>query len=262
MKGSQYILITFIGLIIICSCANNEQANNIHTVKVSAEVQEKKQKASILPNGDTILTPPYDITVDMEFLDTTYVENAYVCRKINRQLIETFFNTKLTDNGQEAVNIFIRRLQHEYEQEELAPEIYDHYTGKAEFGREGIINYTLVEDYYGGGAHPTIVTSILRFDIHTGERIDINTFFVDNANDSLCEKLTQRLMKQVGAPDIDSLHALGYLEMENMFVSENFLLKKDSISFFYNQYDIAPYAVGSTTLSFSYDELKDYIREK
>ena len=261
MKGSQYLIIFFLGILILGSCANNEQWNHIHTVKVSAEVKTDKHKKAY-ENGDTIETPPYDITVDMEFMDTTEVENADACKRINAQLIERFLDIKNSCDCEEAVNQFIDRLQREYEQEEMAPEIYDHFTGKAEYGKEGVINYTLVEDYYGGGAHPSIVTSILRFDANTGERIDLYGFFVDTCTNSLCDKLTTRLMEKVGAPTLDSLHALGYLEMENMFVSENFLLKKDSVSFFYNQYDIAPYAMGCTTLSFGYDELKDWIRKK
>ncbi|MBO4663061.1 MAG: DUF3298 domain-containing protein [Bacteroidaceae bacterium] len=44
-----------------------------------------------------------------------------------------------------------------------------------------------------------------------------------------------------------------------MYNSDNIKLGTDSISFFYNPYDIAPYALGSTTISFAYDELKGII---
>jgi len=254
------LLIGCIVVLIAYSCANNEKWNNIHTVNVSAEVKaEKVEKETV--SGDTIIVPPYDITVNMEFMDTMTIENADVCRKINNLLIETFLNQKDETDCKKAVDTFISRLQTEYENDDMAPEIYDHYTGKAEYGKEGVINYTLVEDFYGGGAHPTMVTTILRFDANTGEKINLYEFFTDTCTYTLCDKLTQRLMDNLSVPTVDSLHALGYLEMESMFVSENFLLKKDSVSFFYNQYDIAPYAVGCTTISFSYEELKDYIRK-
>ena len=38
------------------------------------------------------------------------------------------------------------------------------------------------------------------------------------------------------------------------------MLKKDSIHFFYNRYDIAPYAAGTTTLGFPYEELSEIMK--
>ena len=54
---------------------------------------------------------------------------------------------------------------------------------------------------------------------------------------------------------------MGYLVMNDMYVTENFELGKDTIRFHYNQYDIAPYALGSSDLTFTYEELKDLIKD-
>ena len=250
-KFIHYSLVTLYLVLIVCSCASNEKWNDIHVVKVAANATaERNTKTNEV--GDTIVSPPYDITVDMEFMDTTSIENIEVCHKINKKLIEEF--------PHKAVNVFIERLQNQYEQDDLSPEVYDHYIGEAKYGRGGVINYFMNEDFYGGGAHPTSVTSILRFNTQTGEKIELYEFFTDTCSTTLCGKLTKRLMDYVGVTTLDSLHELGYLDMLDMYVTENFFLDKDSISFFYNTYDIAPYAVGPTTLTFSYDELKDYIR--
>ena len=259
MKYYRYI-ISLIGILSIFSCAHTEKWNDIHTVKVEAEAIAPK-KATTTEIGDTITTPPYDITVDMEFMDTTSIENREACNKINTYLIEEFLNQKGELDCNKAVDAFIENLKAQYAQDDISRQIFDHYTGKAVYGKEGVINYILVENYYSGGAHPTSVTSILRFDTNTGEKIDLNGFFNDTCQYVLCDRLINRLMADKGVPTIDSLHAIGYLEVGDMFVSENFILNKDSISFFYNQYDIAPYACGTTTISFSYEELKDYIRK-
>ena len=58
---------------------------------------------------------------------------------------------------------------------------------------------------------------------------------------------------------IDELNDLGYLEMMDMFASKNFSLEADSVIFYYNEYDIAPYAFGPCQLAISYDELQDII---
>lgn len=260
MKISNLFWIICVVLAMATSCANNDKWNDIHVVKVTAQAQaEKKQQIHEL--GDTTYTPSYDITVDMEFMDTTYAINLEACKKINAQLIKEFLDIDDVQNGDKAVKLFIERLQNHYEQDEMSPEIYDHLTGKAVFGRDGILNYILNEDYYGGGAHPTSVTNIICFSTETGNKISLYDVFTDTCKISLCEALTDKLMQNVGVNSLDSLHSLGYLDMLDMFVSENFSLAKDSIHFFYNQYDIAPYSVGTTTLSFSYEELKNYLRQ-
>ena len=44
-----------------------------------------------------------------------------------------------------------------------------------------------------------------------------------------------------------------------MFASKDFSLEADSVIFYYNEYDIAPYAFGPCQLAISYDELQDII---
>lgn len=260
MKGSQYILIGTLALLIISSCASNEKWNDIHTVKVAGQAKAEKQDNTD-EEGEPTIVPTYDIVVNMEFMDTTSIENHDACMTINNHIIREFLDQQDETDGTKAVETFIERLQNQYVSDEMSQDMYDHYIGKAEFGCEGIINYILCEDFYGGGAHPTAVTSIMRFDTNTGNKIGLREFFTDTCTASLCDRLTQRLMENIGVPTLDSLHSLGYLDMLDMFVSENFLLRKDSVSFFYNQYDIAPYSKGTTTISFSYDELKDLIRK-
>jgi len=259
----HYTLMGLIGAIIVGSCASNTAKwNNLQIVNVAATASNKQKTDTLthLQTGDTIsvsTTMPYDLKVEMDFMDGASETNAEASELINRQLISHFLDQKDEVDVNRAVNTFIERLANQMELEDDAPEMYDYYTGRADFGMSGIINYSLTENYYGGGAHPTSVTTLLRFNADTGRQINLEEIFVDSCMHTLTERLTQRLMHNLGVETLDSLHNLGYLDMIDMFVTDNFTLDKDSISFFYNQYDIAPYAMGTTTLKFSYDELKD-----
>ena len=44
-----------------------------------------------------------------------------------------------------------------------------------------------------------------------------------------------------------------------MYLPDNFLLEKEKVSFLYNKYDIAPYAVGIITLSLPYTSVEKYM---
>ena len=45
-----------------------------------------------------------------------------------------------------------------------------------------------------------------------------------------------------------------------MFISNNFILGKEKISFIYNVYEIAPYAFGEIVIDITYEELKDLLK--
>jgi hypothetical protein len=47
----------------------------------------------------------------------------------------------------------------------------------------------------------------------------------------------------------------------DMFPSENFILGKETITFIYNPYEIAPYEKGSIELTLSYSELDDILNK-
>jgi hypothetical protein len=45
-------------------------------------------------------------------------------------------------------------------------------------------------------------------------------------------------------------------ENDQFFLPDNFAIVEEGITFFYNSYEIAPYAMGATELILRYDELK------
>lgn len=239
----KYIYFLFL-LLSTLGCNQNAGWNGIEFVKVQDSIQA-----------------PYDIAIDMEFANGKNPERQKIANIINAKLQDTFLEKVDTANLPSSLKEYIQKLCDEYksEDEALALNRFDHLTGRFEYGMNGVINYILTEDYFGGGAHPTSNTTILCFNEETGDLITTDKLVVDSCRHKLMDKLTTRLMENVGAPTLDSLRSMGYLDMSDMFISDNFKLGADSISFLYNPYDIAPYAFGSTTLSFTYDELKGII---
>ena len=72
--------------------------------------------------------------------------------------------------------------------------------------------------------------------------------------------LERKLLEYAGCSSRDELDEHGYFSEDPMFVSDNFEIRQDTIDFIYNQYDIAPYSTGITTLSVPEDEIRSIIR--
>lgn len=200
-----------------------------------------------------------DVKVDMQFMKSSNDLNEKVCQLMNSHLIEILLKQSSELTVDEAVAQYIEDVKSEFHSDEVANIYHEYLKGRAEYGKENVINYRLEEDSFRGGAHPCTITTILRFNTITGDFISLEQVFPTINQPQLQEILLAKLMKDNGVQSVEGLHEKGILEMTDMFVSTNFALREDSIEFHYNEYDIAPYAYGAFTICLSYEEVKDLL---
>lgn len=218
--------------------------------------EEDKDEGYALLFGDK--PRELDVKVDMQFLKSNNEENAQVCQLINSQLIELLLKQSSEQGIDKAIEQYIEEVKAEF-RSDIAHAYYDYLTGEAEYGIENVINYRLSESVYTGGAHPSNITTILRFNAMTGEFIALDNVFPTANQNQLKERLLDKLTAKNGVQTMEELNEIGYLEWMDMFVSTNFALRQDSIEFYYNEYDIAPYAYGASTICLSYQEVQDLL---
>lgn len=248
----------------IVGCTSGTQWNDLEFYNVEKLEQLKEAPLDTDEEDDDAFAQLHkkesremDVKVDMQFLKSGNQANEQVCKLINDQLVEMLLNQSSEMTVDEAVAQYIEDVKKEFHGDEVANIYYDHLTGRAEYGYENIINYRLVEDVFMGGAHPCTITTILRFNAMTGEFIPLEGLFTYPQQKQLQELLLERLMKMNQARSLEDLHKKGILEMSDMFISKNFALRADSLEFYYNEYDIAPYAYGSFSICLSYEDVKD-----
>ena len=143
-----------------------------------------------------------------------------------------------------------------------APWFNNYYTlhSSASEGRNGCICYVADYEIYSGGAHPSSTISCVNIDAKTGKEIALQDIFAPYTDEQLTDRLTDRLAQQNGVKGIEGLKEIDYLIFSDMYVTNNFILGKDSIFFLYNNYEIAPYYKGRSRIGFDYDELKDLLK--
>lgn len=263
-----YYILLFLGTaltMLTVGCSDKEWKNiEFYNVEKMEKMTEKPLDSEEVNSAGVNLkrnqeNRELDVKVDMQFMKSENGTNEKVCNLINGQLMELLLKQSSELSVDEAVAEYIEDVKSEFHGDEVANVYYDHLIGRAEYGRENVINYRMVEDVFTGGAHPSIQTTILRFNTQTGELITLNDVFPTLNQPHLQEILLAKLMKDQNVQSIDELHQKGILEMMDMFVSNNFAMLEDSIEFHYNEYDIAPYAVGACTIRVSYQDVKDII---
>lgn len=116
-----------------------------------------------------------------------------------------------------------------------------------------------VEVYYylfTGGAHGYEGTKFIHYNLENGEEIHPNRLFKNVKKVSkLCENTFRRTYN---IPPDENINSTGFnFEKDQFYLPENVGFQGDSILFFYNAYEINPYASGSTQIKLPLEKLKD-----
>jgi hypothetical protein len=124
-----------------------------------------------------------------------------------------------------------------------------------------LLSLSVQEAYFTGGAHGGHGTYFINISPKTGAAFTLDTFFKTGYYEPLT-KLGEKVFRQVKAiPDTASLDDNGFEFPDDAFqLNTNYGFKKEGIVFYYNSYEIAPYAAGPTEVMIPYELLVNWIR--
>lgn len=141
-----------------------------------------------------------------------------------------------------------------------------------EFEDDLYFSYSQNLYHYSGGAHGNSVVNYITLDKNTGERLKISQVLdpkyksailkIAKANLLSNERYTSDPKKSLRENgywfhDAGEHQSLGeWSEESGFYLPENFLVVSDGLVFLYNQYEVAPYAMGTPTLKIDWSELE------
>lgn len=138
------------------------------------------------------------------------------------------------------------------------------FTSDLRKGKEGIWNYSTTIFEYTGGAHPNTWIKLVNVDEHTGQILKKEQVFAAGTDNEICALLIPKLMEfandRLETDTISSIEGLQDVGINTeLYIPDNFLLSDDGVSFLYNPYEIAPYSMGSITLTLPYEDISTYL---
>lgn len=131
------------------------------------------------------------------------------------------------------------------------------------YNKPGALSLSI--DYYinTGGAHPNSYARYFVFNPKTGKQLRLSDIFNNGFEDKLNKLIDRKFRELRNLKDTDRLDGeKGYLFDNFIKFNDNFIMTKDGINFFYNNYEIAPYAAGPTELKFTYKELEEILKQE
>jgi hypothetical protein len=111
-------------------------------------------------------------------------------------------------------------------------------------------------DYgFTGGAHGLSLSKFVVVSLDDGHRIHLDEVFREEYRNDLIDILNTQVRKQYEIPENKDLRDNGFW-VEFLEPSENFYVNKDGIGFYYNQYEVAPFAMGPVDVFVPYRKLQ------
>lgn len=133
-------------------------------------------------------------------------------------------------------------------------------TGEVGLHTPKMVSITLGSYSYAGGAHPNSYVSVLNFDLKTGQTLTWEDFITDRKS---FEKQVEKGFRKARELSKDAdLSEEGFFWGEKFELPTNFELQQDGIYFWYNPFEISPYALGPTDFTIPYSDLGKLVNKE
>ena len=222
----------------------------------------------------------YCIDKDSSLLDTTDSPYAHIAlslllpagednmANLNEIIQGIFFGQKMADSISK--DYFLNAYSDAYFKKyiEANSDIYDGgYSFNWEMIATSYININMNDllvyrtDNYGytGGAHGMGISRFIVFDIKEMKQLALADIFDNGFEDELSKLLEHKYRRNYFLGPEQPLTEAGLFE-DYIPPSNNFYLTINSIGFYYNPYDLAPYAMGSISINLTYEEVLPLIK--
>lgn len=268
MQFNQHIAKSLIMLLVGISCMSCHQVSsnvgNLQTAEIQTEkethlFQDKSKPASHLEIKFTYIADGKDVRMK-DSLNRLLTEKA-LGEKYRLLAALEAVEQYATDYGKTYCNDLestyledVKDVEEEvvkgwYSYEETIESAIERYD-------KNLLVYRVNSYDYTGGPHGIYGSLYTNIDLHTLRIIQLKDLFKSDYESELATLICLQLMKDMEVDNMEDLQELGYGYMEEITPTENFIIEKEGILFVYNIYEIAPYALGITSVLVPYDTLK------
>ena len=164
-----------------------------------------------------------------------------------------------TDDYRKDLEPMFQKDEQEQEYQEEIPAWYSYYRSiesDVQYYHKQLLTYRYRYEEYTGGAHGIYMTSFLNLNLETMTPVRLADLFVNDYEEPLTDLLWNQLMADHKVTTHEALEEIGYATTGRLEPTENFFLTPEGITFYYNVYEITPYAMGPVEITLPYDAME------
>ena len=149
---------------------------------------------------------------------------------------------------------------HEKEMPEAWFSYYEFFSNEIKYNKNNLLCYAVSYENYTGGAHGSHSYTNHIIDLKTGHEMKEADFFVDAYQDALAKILVDNIAEKNRIENAKELENIGYFSIDEISPNGNFSISDTGITYYFNEYEIAAYVVGITSVYLPYDEIRHLLR--
>jgi len=199
--------------------------------------------------------------VSLSYPVFVYEDNPVVADSLNKIVNRWMGLQKFSKKKKKYIEVTPKDILKEYEEcyegplEDMQTEVDRKVT--VMLNDHGIVTLEFQEYLFTGGAHGNSYLSYLVYDLTGAKRVKLGEMFVKGYINKLTSIGEVYFRKERGLKSDENLTDAGYWFEEDVFrLNDNFYLTGNGLGFTYNQYEIACYAMGITTFTIPFKDLK------
>lgn len=129
------------------------------------------------------------------------------------------------------------------------------------FNALGLFSYTVATDRYSGGAHGEKKYVNRVIDLSTGLKVTEDDLFTEASQPLIVEMIQRQLLNQYGLKKVEELEEIGFFDVSELSLNTNFYINQKGITYTFNEYEIASYAVGASEVFLPFSSLSGFLKE-
>jgi hypothetical protein len=201
--------------------------------------------------------------LELTLLLPGHCSDGAIADSVRNHIIDNFFNKpsdSLTalqqmENEKELYFKHYRRSNEELYEGGMASFWEKKKSIKIHYNEADILSLEFFDYGYTGGAHGLPVSRFEVIDLNTGSQYTLDDLFRPDYRNDLRDIINSELRKMYMLDRNASLKEAGFFE-HSVEPTNNFYINKDGIGFYYNRYEIAPFALGSTDVFIPFNKLQ------
>jgi hypothetical protein len=268
LSASAVFLALASGLLVNCTGRGGARSFGIEfdNIVIAKHIPLLQENDTTLPHAD----------VNISFIYPVKFRDSESVARLRQIFLGTFFGDSDYDSlsPQEAVSQYIGEYTERYQSlsnyyyedkvrmEGNMPSWYWYVMNSSNrilFQCDSLLSYAVEYSDYEGGAHGSYRIIYTNIDLNGLVSLSEEDLFRPGYFKPLTEKIIDRLMRNYDVTVPDSLLMQGFFSLDDIVPNSNFWLDRENIHYTYNQYEIAPYAMGVIDVSVPYSDLSDIL---
>jgi hypothetical protein len=150
--------------------------------------------------------------------------------------------------------------EHPFEIEEVWNNSNEISSNQILYNQNNLLSVEICKEFYTGGAHGAHNYTNRVFDLKTGLRITESELFIEDYQDDLAKIMVDGIAVANNVDNALELENMGFFNINEIYPNKNFYVDDVGITYTFNEYDIAAYALGPVTVQLPYEKIRHLLR--